>query len=109
VEQTRTMVLIRGTYRFALNPDGSCCQFVLIDINTFINALFPPTASDTTTVMGAAENAHQVNTRDLSTFLFNNAYLYFNNDPSQCCVLGFHSYDLEPGSAANGWREKRYV
>ena len=49
------------------------------------------------------------NTRDLSTFLFNNAYLYFNNDPSQCCVLGFHSYDLEPGSAANGWREKRYV
>src|SRR5207302_780031 len=42
VEQTRTMVLIRGTYRFALNADGTCCRFVLIDINTFVNALFPP-------------------------------------------------------------------
>jgi len=27
-------VLIRGTYRFALNADGSCCAFVLIDPGT---------------------------------------------------------------------------
>ena len=109
VETTRTMVLIRGTYRFALKADGTCCAFVLIDLGTFIHALFPATASDTTTPIGAAENAGEIQTRDLSTFLFPNAFLYFNNDPKQCCVIGFHTYDLEPGGADNGFRERRYV
>jgi len=106
----RTMVLIRGTYRFALNADGSCCAFVLIDEGTFVNALFPPTSfgTDTTTVIGAAEASGDIRTRDISTFLFPNAYLYIG-DPSNCCILGFHSYDLEAGGAANGFREKRYV
>jgi hypothetical protein len=102
------MVLRRGTYAFALNPDGSCCFFVLINANTFVNELFPPTASDTTTVMGQAENAGDIRTRDLSTFLFPNAFLFVGNT-GNCCIVGFHSYDLEPGSAANGFREKRFV
>ena len=109
VETTRTMALIRGTYRFALKADGTCCAFVLIDLGTFMNALFPATASDTTTPIGAAENAGEIQTRNLSTFLFPNAFLYFNNDPNQCCVIGFHTYDLEPGGADNGFRERRYV
>ena len=109
VATPRTMVLIRGTYRFAVNPDGSCCAFILIDVNTFVNALFPPTATDTATVMGAAEHAGDITTKDISTFLFPNAYLYVNGDPAQCCILGFHSYDLEPGGASNGFRERRYV
>jgi hypothetical protein len=104
----RTMVLIRGTYRFALNADGSCCAFVLIDEGAFINAFFPATAADTSTPIGAAENAGDIRTRDLSTFLFPNAFL-FNGNPNNCCVIGFHTYDLEPGGAANGFREKRYV
>jgi hypothetical protein len=98
-----------GTYRFALNPDGSCCAFVLIDYGTFTNALFPAVPTDTTTVIGAAENAGGMRTRDLSTLLFPNAYLYFNGDPTQCCVLGYHSYDLELGGPASGFRERRYV
>lgn len=110
VATPRTMVLIRGTYRFALNPDGSCCFFVLIDYGTFVNALFPAVPTDTTTPIGAAENAGDVRTRDISTFLFPNAFLSFNlNDPHQCCVIGFHSYDLEPGGSDNGFRERRYV
>jgi len=109
VATPRTLVLRRGTYRFALNADGSCCAFVLIDIGTFINALFPATATDTTTPIGAAENAGDIRTRDMSSFLFPNAFLFFNGDPNQCCVIGFHTYDLEPGSASNGFREKRYV
>ena len=109
VGPARTLTLIRGTYRFALNADGSCCRFVLIDINTFINGLFPATATDRTTPVGAAENAGDIRTRDISTFLFPNAFLYFNGDPTQCCVIGFHTYDLEPGGASNGFREKRYV
>ncbi|MBV8551019.1 MAG: hypothetical protein JOY54_06935 [Acidobacteriaceae bacterium] len=109
VKTGRTMVLIRGTYRFALNGDGSCCRFVLVDANTFINELFPPTFPvDNSTPVGAAENAGDITTRDISTFLFPNTYLYVGN-PSDCCVLGFHSYDLEPGDASNGNLERRYV
>jgi hypothetical protein len=111
VGTTRTMVLIRGTYIILLNADGSCCAGVLIDEGTFINALFPATATDTTTVIGAAENAGDIRTRDLSTFLFPNAFLYFFDQKKQfhCCVIGFHTYDLEPGGADNGFRERRYV
>ena len=109
VATTRTMVLIQGSYRFALNADGTCCLFILIDEGTFLNALFPPTATDTSTVMGAAENAGDITTKDIPTFLFNNAYLYSGGNPADCCILGFHSYDLEPGGVSNGWRERRYV
>ncbi|GAC1650721.1 MAG: hypothetical protein NVS9B15_10450 [Acidobacteriaceae bacterium] len=102
-------MLKRGTYRFALNSDGTCCAYVLIDEGAFINALFPATPGDTTTAVGAAENAGDILTKDLSSFLFPNAFLYTNGDPRQCCIIGFHTYDVEPGSAANGNREKRYV
>ena len=108
VGTAQTIVLMRGTYRFALNHDGTCCAYVLIDLNTFSNALFPPTPTDTTTPIGAAENSGDFKTREIGTFLFNNAYLY-DTVPSNCCILGFHTYDQEPGSAANGWKEKRYV
>jgi len=105
----RTMVLIRGTYRYALNADGTCCKFILVDIGAFVNALFPPGLGDTSTVIGQAETAGDVRTTDLSTFLFPNTFLYLNGNPSNCCVIGFHTYDLEPGDAQNGWRERRYV
>jgi hypothetical protein len=106
VKTGRTMVLPRGTYLFALNADGSCCEFVLVDFGTFVNALFPATADDTTTPIGAAENAGDVTTKDVSTFLFPNTYLFEGN---LCCVLGFHTYDFEPGDDGNGNVEKRYV
>jgi hypothetical protein len=108
VKTGRTMVLNAGTYLFALNSDGSCCAFVLIDSNAFSNAFFPPTSDDTTTPIGAAENAGDITTQDVSTFLFPNAYL-FEGSVSNCCVLGFHTYDFEPGDDSNGNVEKRYV
>ena len=107
VKTTRTMVLIRGTYRFALNPDGSCCAFVLVDENTFNSALFPATADDTTTPIGAAERAGEITTKEISTFLFPNTFLI--DSAGGCCVVGFHSYDVEPGTLDNGNLEKRYV
>jgi len=106
VKTGRTMVLLRGTYQFALNPDGSCCAFVLVDFATFVNALFPATADDTTTPVGAAENAGDITTKDMSTFLFPNTYLFSG---SSCCTLGFHTYDFEPGDDSNGNVERRYV
>ncbi len=109
VKAARTLSVPRGAYFFALNEDGSCCAFVLVDINVFSNLLFPSTASDTKSPVGAAEHEGDITTKDVSTFLFPNTYLYFNGNPNQCCVLGFHTYDFEPGDASNGFREKRYV
>jgi hypothetical protein len=108
VKRKRTMRVPHGTYLFALNGDGSCCAFVLIEANAFVNLLFPAVPSDTTTPIGAAENAGDITTKDLSTFLFPNTYL-FVGDPSVCCILGFHSYDFKPGDASNGFAERRFV
>ena len=110
VKATRTMVLIRGTYRFALNADGSCCSFVLVDADTFVNELFPSTFPfDNSTAIGSAENAGDMTTKDISTFLFPNTYLYTQHDPTHCCILGFHSLDLEPGIPSNGNLLRLYV
>lgn len=103
--KSRTIVLIRGTYSFALYADGKVA-YVIVDESTFSGKLFPATPTDTSTPIGAAEHAGDIHTKDISTFLFNNVFL--SNGPG-CCVLGFHSYDAEPGTAENGWKEKRYV
>jgi hypothetical protein len=110
VKATRTMVLVQGTYRFALNGDGSCCRFVLVDADTFINELFPPAFPfDNSTAVGSAENAGDMTTKDISTFLFPNTYLYTEHDPTHCCILGFHSFDFEPGVPANGNLQRWYI
>jgi hypothetical protein len=98
VKTPRTVQLLRGTYFFALNGDGSCCLFVLVDIGTFENALF-------NTIVDAI-NSGDVTTQDMATFLFPNTYLYFNGDPSECCVLGFHTYVFD---SANPKVEQRWV
>ena len=110
VVSTQTMSIPYGLYQYALNPDGTCCDFLLLDYFTFSNLLTPPlpTGTDTTTVLGRLEVNGQVDSSEIVTLLFNNVYLYIGT-PATCCVLGFHGYDLEPGGAANGYREKRYV
>jgi hypothetical protein len=74
VKTTRTMTLIRGTYQFALNADGTCCRFILVNADDFVNALFPMTPGDTTTVIGATQAAGEDDDQDLSTFLFPNTF-----------------------------------
>jgi hypothetical protein len=110
VKTARTMNVPAGSYFFALNGNGSCCAFVLIDIGEFVNLLFPPTFPvDNTTIIGQAELAGDMTTKDISTLLFPNTYLYFNGDPNQCCVLGFHEFDFEPGVPENGNLPRLYV
>ena len=72
-----------GDYFFQLNSDGTCCRFILVNADTFVNAFF-------NTIVEAI-NDGTVTTQDISTFLFPNTYLYIGT-LSQCCVLGFHTY-----------------
>ena len=95
VKTPRTMVLNRGTYQFALNPDGTCCRFVLVNADVFVNELFPPTTDDDSTVIGQAQRAGEITPQDISSFIFPNTFLFVDS-PSNCCILGFHSFDFEP-------------
>jgi len=114
LEQARTMVLRQSAdpnapnYTAQLNDDGTCCALVTVDKDAFVNAMFPPSPTDTTTVMGKAENRGQITTRDLSIFLFNNVFLVSSEDPS-LFAAGFHDFDREPGTPFNGGRERRFV
>jgi hypothetical protein len=108
VKTVRTMSLPAGSYYYQLKRDGRCCEYVLVDSKVFGNLLFPPIPADMSTPVGAAENAGEITTRNISTFLFPNTYLY-DGDPGNCCILGYHSYDYEPGDASNGYAEKRFV
>ncbi len=108
VKKVQRMQIPFGFWFYGLNADGSLA-FALVDENAFSNALFPPTFPiDNTTVIGAAELAGDMTTKDVTTLLFNNVYLY-QGDVSNCCVLGFHTYDFEPGIPSNGNLPRLYV
>ena len=80
-----------------------------IDYETFGNLLFPATYPfDSSTPIGAAELAGDITTHDISTFLFNNTVL-FGGNINNCCIIGFHTYDFEPGIPQNGNLPRLYV
>lgn len=80
-------------YTFALNSNGTCCRFILVNDNgpdfVFDNGLANVVVTDI--------NNNVITTKDISTFLFNNVYLFFG-DTTNCCVLGYHTYFFAPGS-----------
>jgi hypothetical protein len=81
-----------------------------IDYDTFGNLLFPSTYPfDSSTPVGAAELAGDITPHDMSTFLFNNTVLFFGGSINNCCILGYHTYDSEPGISQNGNLPRRYV
>lgn len=76
-------------YIFALNGDGTCCAFVLVNTNsTFLTSL------DNVIVGDIISNS--ITTKEISSFLFPNTFL-FEGDVSQCCIGGFHSFLTESG------------
>jgi len=97
--------LNKGSYLFALNEDGSCCFAILVDTHASDIAMFPPTPTDTTTVIGAAENAGDITTKDISIFLFYNTILL---DPTGFIFTGYHAWDFEPADSRTG-KDKYYV
>jgi len=81
-----------------------------IDDETFGNLLFPATYPfDSSSPVGAAELAGDITTHDLSTFLFNNTVLFSGGDINNCCTIGYHTYDYEPGIPQNGNLPRLYV
>jgi len=83
---------------------------VAIDDVTFGNLLFPATFPfDSSTPVGAAELAGDITTHDMSTFLFNNTVLFSGGSINNCCILGYHTFDSEPGTAKNGNLPRLYV
>ncbi|HST11098.1 MAG TPA: hypothetical protein VLL05_12035 [Terriglobales bacterium] len=108
VKRGRRMQIPWGSW-FVATDNNNNPVAALVEGNAFGAALFPPTFPVTNdTVIGAAELAGDMTTKDISSLLFNNVYLY-DGTPDNCCVLGFHSYDFEPGVPSNGNRERRYV
>lgn len=96
-----TLAIPFGKWFVGLNTDGSVA-FSLVDIATFQNEMYPLTVADqSSTVVGREELNGTLTTQNVGTFLFDNTYLFFNGDPNQCCVLGFHTPDIEPGPTAN--------
>jgi hypothetical protein len=80
-------------YVFALNANGTCCRYILVNDN-------PPdfvfdTGLGNVVVADITNNA--ITTKDISTFLYPNVYLFFG-DTTQCCVLGYHTYFFQPGT-----------
>jgi hypothetical protein len=87
-------------YYYAMNSDGSCCLYILVDDAVFTGLLFPPTFPvDNQTIIGAAELSGDMTTKDITSFVFPDTYL-FEGDPNYCCILGYHSFDYEPGATA---------
>jgi hypothetical protein len=121
VKPAETMTIVQSTnshglpaYQFELNDDGTCCFLVFIREDVFVNQFFPqnPAGPDTNSIIGQAELNGSITTKDISTFLYPNAYL-FSPTTGGCCVLGFHTIDFEPGNApglpANGNLERFYI
>lgn len=104
INQDKTCGIGKGkggncNYLFAVNPDGTCCFFVFLNVNTFQNELFPSTSTfppDSSTPVGAAEAAGDITTKSVSTFFFPPAYLFAPERHARpCCIGGFHSFDFE--------------
>jgi len=104
VKPARRMILTPESYGGYLNDDGSCCLLIYLWAPTTDTLMFPPTPTDTTTIMGAAENAGDITTKDISVFLFYNTVLV----DSTSSFLSYHSWDFEPADTIGG-QDKYYV
>jgi len=116
VKTTRVMQLIRGTYEFALNDDGTCCAFVLVDDGAFYNALIiedgidnPVSMVDGSTIFGAAQLAGEITNKNITTFLLPSTFLYCCGNPAYCCSGGAHGVIYEVGDSTNRNLTRGYV
>ena len=72
------------TSYFRLNPDGTCCRFILVNFGPFVNGFASVVIAD------IVENV--ITTKDISSFLFPLNTLQYFTDRRACCVGGLHTY-----------------
>lgn len=107
VKQARHMGVPWGSWEFGVDEAGHLVAAV--EVSTWFALLFPPDYPfDDKTVIGAAELAGDMTTRDLSIFATYNIGL-FDGSTGRCCIGGFHEYDFEPGIPENGNLPRLYV
>jgi hypothetical protein len=107
VKQARHMRVPWGAWIFGIDEAGHLLAGV--ESSTWFALLFPPDYPfDDSTIIGAAELAGDMTTRDLSIFATYNIALY-DGTTGRCCVGGFHEYDFEPGVPENGNLPRLYV
>jgi hypothetical protein len=104
-----------------LTPGGKNAWYVFVDSTgtpvlaaidaDLFGALFGPQTYpfDSSTPIGAAELSGDITTKDISTFLFNNTVLFTGGNINNCCIIGYHTYDFEPGIPQNGNLPRLYV
>jgi hypothetical protein len=91
-----TLQIPYGDWYVALNADGSVA-YTLVEAFTFVNLMFPATVADQpNTIIGRLELNGTMTTKNITSFLFDNVYFYFQT-PDNCCALAFHTPDVEPG------------
>jgi hypothetical protein len=83
-------------YAFDINADGSCCSFILVENDTFLAALLDLANADIASGV--------ITTKDITTALLPNTFSFFG-DLTNCCVLGGHTYLVDPNSDP----ERRWV
>jgi hypothetical protein len=108
VKSARTVTLMRGDYTFTLNPDGTCCQAILVDFGALMRAILPSTPGDTTSLVGGAINTGDMTPQDITTFLLPNVFTY-QGTTTDCCLYGFHSFYSEYDQSSTVPVESRYV
>jgi hypothetical protein len=108
VKGARTVTFLRGDYTFTMNPDGTCCQAILVEQAAFNRAMLPAAPDDTASLVGAAKSAGEITPQDITMFLFPNVFVY-QGTTSNCCLYGYHSYYAETGDGPSGTSERRYV
>ena len=110
VKTTHVMQLIRGNYEFALNDDGTCCAFVLVDDGAFYNALLPASATvDGSSIFGAAQLAGEITNKNITSFLLPSVFIYCCGNPAYCCGGGAHGVWYEAGDSTNHNLTRGYV
>jgi hypothetical protein len=83
-------------YAFDINADGSCCSVIVVENNTFLAALLD--------LANANIASGLITTKDITTALLPNTFSFFG-DLTNCCILGGHTYLIDPNSDP----ERRWV
>jgi hypothetical protein len=103
VKSTRTMDIAFGDWEW-----NDRLEIGLMNDRAFNAQFSPPTYPvDRTTLIGSAELDGDMTTRDITTFLTKDLFLFVDENPDYV-YGGFHTYDFEPGATATA-KERRYV